>query len=54
LASERKCWIQVLRGSVALDSHDLVAGDGVAIVSQPDLSLTAKADDTEMLVFDLP
>jgi quercetin 2,3-dioxygenase len=54
LASERKCWIQVLRGSVALDSHDLVAGDGVAIVSQPDLSLTARADDTEMLVFDLP
>jgi quercetin 2,3-dioxygenase len=54
LASERKCWIQVLRGSVALDSHDLVAGDGVAIVSEPDLSLTAKADDTEMLVFDLP
>jgi redox-sensitive bicupin YhaK (pirin superfamily) len=54
LAPGRKGWIQVLRGAVASDGHDLVAGDGAAIVGEPDLSLAARVDGTEMLVFDLP
>ena len=54
LASGRKSWIQVVRGAVALHGRDLAAGDGAAVANEPDLSITAKVDNTELLVFDLP
>jgi hypothetical protein len=54
LASGRKGWIQVIRGAVALHGHDLAAGDGAAVANEPDVSITAKVDNTELLVFDLP
>jgi redox-sensitive bicupin YhaK (pirin superfamily) len=54
LATGRKGWIQVIRGAVALSGRDLVAGDGAAVANEPDLSITAKVDHTELLVFDLP
>ncbi|HEX4524281.1 MAG TPA: pirin family protein [Casimicrobiaceae bacterium] len=54
LATGRKGWIQVIRGAVALNGHDLVAGDGAAVAGEPHLSVTAKADNTEILAFDLP
>lgn len=54
LAAGRKGWIQLLRGAVALDGHDLVAGDGAAIANEGGVSVTAKVDNTEILVFDLP
>jgi redox-sensitive bicupin YhaK (pirin superfamily) len=54
LATGRKGWIQVIRGAVALDGRDLVAGDGAAVANEPGLSITAKVDNTEILVFDLP
>ena len=54
LASGRKSWIQVIRGAVALHGHDLAAGDGAAVADESDLSITAKVDNTELLVFDLP
>jgi quercetin 2,3-dioxygenase len=54
LAPGRKGWIQVIRGAVALDGHDLVAGDGAAVANESVLSATAKVDNTEILVFDLP
>jgi redox-sensitive bicupin YhaK (pirin superfamily) len=54
LATGRKGWIQVIRGAVALDGRDLVAGDGAAVANEPGLSITAKVDHTEILVFDLP
>ena len=54
LASGRKSWIQVVRGAVALNGRDLAAGDGAAVANEPDLSITAKVDNTELLVFDLP
>jgi redox-sensitive bicupin YhaK (pirin superfamily) len=54
LAAGRKGWIQVVRGGVALHGHDLAAGDGGAVANQPELSITAKVDNTEVLVFDLP
>jgi redox-sensitive bicupin YhaK (pirin superfamily) len=53
-APGRKGWIQVIRGAVALDGHDLVAGDGAAVANEPVLAATAKVDNTEILVFDLP
>jgi redox-sensitive bicupin YhaK (pirin superfamily) len=54
LAPGRKGWIQVIRGAVALDGHDLVAGDGAAVANEPVLPATAKVDNMEILVFDLP
>jgi redox-sensitive bicupin YhaK (pirin superfamily) len=54
LASGRRGWIQVIRGAVASNGHDLAAGDGAAVANEPDLSVTARFDNTEILVFDLP
>jgi redox-sensitive bicupin YhaK (pirin superfamily) len=54
LAAGRKGWIQVIRGAVALHGHALAAGDGAAVADESDLSITAKVDNTELLVFDLP
>ena len=54
LAAGRKGWIQVIRGAVTLHGPDLAAGDGAAVANEPELSITAKVDKTELLVFDLP
>jgi len=54
LAAGRKGWIQVIRGAVAVGGHDLIAGDGAAVSNEPILSVTARVDNTEILVFDLP
>jgi redox-sensitive bicupin YhaK (pirin superfamily) len=50
LAAGRKGWIQVIRGAVALHGDDMAAGDGAAVANEPDLSITAKVDNTELLV----
>ena len=54
LAPGRRCWLQVARGSVNVDGHDLRAGDGAGIESEPSVSVSAKSDGSEILVFDLP
>ena len=50
----RKGWLQVARGAVDLNGHALVTGDGAGIEGEPTLTVKAKADQTEVLVFDLP
>jgi len=50
----RKGWLQVVRGRVAMNGQELDVGDGAAMEGEPALSVTAKADGTEILVFDLP
>jgi redox-sensitive bicupin YhaK (pirin superfamily) len=50
----RKGWVQVVRGAVALNGHELATGDGAAVTGEPALNVSAKADGTELLVFDLP
>jgi redox-sensitive bicupin YhaK (pirin superfamily) len=54
LAAGRKGWLQVVRGAVNMNGHDLDAGDGVAIEGEPSLNVSAKTDGSEILVFDLP
>ena len=54
LQSGRKGWLQIVRGALTLNGHDLSAGDGAAVTGEPALSVTAKVDGTEILVFDLP
>jgi redox-sensitive bicupin YhaK (pirin superfamily) len=49
----RNGWLQVVRGAVEVNGHDLGIGDGAALRGEPDLTVRAKAD-TEILAFDLP
>jgi len=50
----RRGWLQVARGAVTMNGHDLGAGDGAGIEGEPALTVKAKADNTEVLIFDLP
>jgi redox-sensitive bicupin YhaK (pirin superfamily) len=54
LATGRKGWLQVARGTVVMNGHDLDAGDGVAVEGEPAIIVTAKTDGAEILAFDLP
>ena len=53
LPHERKAWLQVVRGTVAMNGLELHTGDGAAVEDEPALTVTAKLDGTEILVFDL-
>jgi len=50
----RKGWLQVARGTVVMNGHELDTGDGAALEREPALTVTAKVAGTEILVFDLP
>ncbi len=53
LADGRHAWVQVARGSGAVNGIEVKAGDGVAISGEPAVELTAAEDNTDFLVFDL-
>jgi quercetin 2,3-dioxygenase len=53
LKAGRKGWIQVVGGAVEVNGKAASAGDGVAVEDEAVLSITARADDSEVLVFDL-
>jgi len=51
LDENRKAWVQVARGSVCLNGHELHAGDGAAVADeQIELS---KAISAEVIIFDM-
>jgi redox-sensitive bicupin YhaK (pirin superfamily) len=52
LADARHAWLQILRGSVMLNGHDLKAGDGAAVSDERQLTIRAQ-DDAEVMLFDL-
>ena len=52
LAPGRHAWVQVTRGSVALNGETLEAGDGAA-VSEESAARLRGSDDAEVLLFDL-
>jgi len=52
LDSKRRAWLQVVSGSVLLDGERLKGGDGAAITSSENLSVTA-ASNASLLLFDL-
>lgn len=52
LAAGRRGWLQVVRGSVALDDEALLAGDAAAIDASATIEIRATAD-SELLLFDL-
>ena len=49
----RKGWVQVVRGAVEVNHEAAVAGDGVAVENEAVLSIASRADESEILVFDL-
>jgi redox-sensitive bicupin YhaK (pirin superfamily) len=48
----RHGWLQIARGAVELNGHELAQGDGAAISAEQKLSITG-AEDAEVLLFDL-
>ena len=52
LLSQRKTWVQMLRGQLDVNGYTLQAGDGAAIEAEDRLQLSA-GQDAEVLVFDL-
>jgi quercetin 2,3-dioxygenase len=54
LKSGRKSWVQVIRGAIEVNGTATNSGDGVALEDEAVLSVTSRADDSEILVFDLP
>jgi redox-sensitive bicupin YhaK (pirin superfamily) len=52
LADSRYAWLQILRGDVTLNGHDLKAGDGAAVSDERQLTIRAQGD-AEILLFDL-
>lgn len=51
--NNRAVWIQVAKGSVLLNDKLLEAGDGAAIVDEPEITLVGNSDVGEILLFDL-
>ena len=54
LEPKRKAWLQMIRGALEVNGQGLEAGDGVAIEQERGISMVARADGTEFLLFDLP
>jgi len=50
----RKAWVQVIRGEVAVNGEALRTGDGAAVERESNIAVTARADGSEILLFDLP
>jgi redox-sensitive bicupin YhaK (pirin superfamily) len=53
LKTGRKGWVQVVGGAVEVNGKPAVAGYGVAVEGEAVLSIAARADDSEILMFDL-
>jgi redox-sensitive bicupin YhaK (pirin superfamily) len=49
----RSVWVQVARGAIQLNDHNLTAGDGAAITQIDSVAITAISDETEVLLFDM-
>ena len=52
LDAGRHAWLQVLRGNVSLNGHDLNTSDGAAVSEEALLTIRATTD-AEIMLFDL-
>ena len=52
LARNRFSWVQVARGQVRLNGHELLEGDGASVAQEPELTLSTEKGG-EVLLFDL-
>lgn len=54
LAAGRKCWVQIVRGTVKLNGQQLYSGDGVAIEDSNALTVSlTDGSNAEVLLFDM-
>jgi quercetin 2,3-dioxygenase len=53
LGPGRYGWLQVLRGSAAINGQELKAGDGAAVSEEPEIAI-AGVSGAEVMLFDLP
>src|SRR5204863_6389773 len=53
LRDGRYAWVQVARGTVNVNGHELKAGDGAAVAKENKLQISGSADASEVLLFDL-
>ncbi|HYQ92193.1 MAG TPA: pirin family protein [Candidatus Competibacteraceae bacterium] len=53
LASNRRAYVQVTRGTVLIDGQPFQAGDGARIKDQAEIALTGGEESAEVLLFDL-
>jgi redox-sensitive bicupin YhaK (pirin superfamily) len=53
LRDGRKAWVQVARGTVRLNGHQLDAGDGAAISGERSVTIAGASKDAEVLLFDM-
>lgn len=53
LGPSRWAWLQVAHGALQVNDQTLTAGDAAGIVLTADLDITAQAEGTEFLLFDL-
>ena len=51
--ANRRTWVQIARGEVAVAGHALCVGDGLAATDEASIELVAKTQ-SEVLLFDLP
>ncbi len=50
----RSSWVHIARGKVDVNGHELVAGDAAAFDENSKITMSAKGNASEVLVFDLP
>jgi quercetin 2,3-dioxygenase len=53
-ASGRRAWLQVVRGAVRVNGHDLDSGAGVAVENEARVTIAARSTGSELIWFDLP
>ncbi len=52
LPKDRYAWLQVLRGAVSLNDHELAVSDGASVSEETELTIQA-GNDAEIMLFDL-
>ena len=53
LATDRRAWLQVIRGEVKVEGENLRQGDGARLWNVEDIKLVASFDGAEVILFDL-
>ena len=54
LAPQRNAWVQIVKGHVSINGHNLKEGDGAAISGEDEISIVGSESGGEILLFDLP
>ena len=53
ITDKRGIWLQVAKGEIKLNEHQLQAGDGAAITDETEIVIAGNSYDGEVLLFDL-